>query len=110
MDPVMLGAGGIGFVLCCLIAYQIYQSKSGTPGTLPTAADVGSLVKDKINAVVADVTGVADDIDATALDFSTRALLRHYLKHVGAEGAAEVTATFQTLLNINAKLPAAKSA
>ncbi len=110
MDPVMLGAGGIGLVLCCLIGYQIYSSKSGTPGTLPTAADVGSLVKDKINAVVADVTGVADDIDATALDFSTRALLRHYLKHVGTEGAAEVTATFQTLLNINAKLPAAKSA
>ncbi len=106
-DPVLIAVCVVGAVLAGLTVYSIYQNKSGTPGTLPTAGDVGTLVKDKINAVVADVTGVADDIDATALDFSTRALLRHYLKHVGAEGAAEVTATFQTLLNINAKLPTA---
>jgi hypothetical protein len=100
-----------------LLGAGAYIVKLKTNGADPAAdakaklADVGELVKGKVNAVLGDVSGAVDDVDATALDFSTRALWRHYLKHVDSASAVEVTTAFQTLLNLNAKLPtpAAKS-
>lgn len=105
---ILLGLG--------LVAAAAYIVKTKTDGATDPAADakaklldVGSLVKDKINAVVADVTGAVEDIDSTALFFSTLALRKHYLKHVPADDVDAVNVAFQSLQNINAKLPTTKT-
>ncbi len=67
-------------------------------------AAAGDDLKATFESILTDVGAVKDDISATALDLSTRALYRHYIKRVATDDQTAVDTAFQSLMNINAKL------
>jgi hypothetical protein len=82
------------------------QATDTADGVKSTLDATGDKIKSKFSEIFGDIAGFGDDIDSTALHFTTLALHKHYLKHVAPEDAPTVDTAFQSLMNLNAKLPA----